>query len=54
MGIRLAADPEFANVSGQFFTSTPGARFLPRARARDDRDYQRALWERSAELVGLA
>lgn len=53
MGVRLATDPDLANVTGRFFTSTPGLRFLPRAPARNDRDYQRALWERSAELVGL-
>lgn len=54
MGLRLATDPSLEGVSGKFFTSTPGMRFLPAVRARRDLDLERRLWERSAELVGLA
>nr|WP_237761649.1 SDR family NAD(P)-dependent oxidoreductase [Mycobacterium kyorinense] len=53
MGVRLVVDPALENVTGQFFTSTPGLRYLPAVRARRNRDYQRRAWERSAELVGL-
>jgi NAD(P)-dependent dehydrogenase (short-subunit alcohol dehydrogenase family) len=54
MGLRLVLDPALVDVTGQFFTSTPGAGLLPTARSRRDRDYQRAAWERTTELVGLA
>ncbi|MGW4244360.1 SDR family NAD(P)-dependent oxidoreductase [Nocardia sp. NPDC004722] len=53
MGIRLTLDPELAGITGRFFTSTPGMRLLPPVRSRSDLDYQRALWERSAEIVGV-
>jgi retinol dehydrogenase 12 len=54
MGLRLVLDPALDGVSGQFFTSTPGARLLPPVAALGDADYQRRLWDRSAELVGLS
>jgi retinol dehydrogenase-12 len=53
MGLRLVLDPALAGVSGQFYTSTPGARLLPSVATRNDARYQRELWDRSAELVGL-
>jgi NAD(P)-dependent dehydrogenase (short-subunit alcohol dehydrogenase family) len=53
MGIRLVLDPALADVSGSFFTSTPGLRFLPQTAARKDVEFQRRAWDRSAELVGL-
>ena len=53
MGIRLVVDPDLEAVSGEFFTSTPGMRFLPTAPALGDADYRRRVWERSAVLVGL-
>lgn len=53
-GIRLVLDAELADTTGAFFTSTPGLRFLPMVRARSDRELQRLVWNRSAELVGLA
>jgi len=53
MAVRLAVDPAFEGRTGGFHSSTPGARFLPENAARRDRDLQRAVWERSAELVGL-
>lgn len=53
MGLRLVLDPSLEDVNGKFFTSTPGAALLPKARSRRDSDYQRKAWERTAELVGL-
>jgi retinol dehydrogenase-12 len=53
MGIRLVVDPDLAGTTGEFFTSTPGARLLPKAGSRKDLDYQRAIWDRTAQLVGL-
>jgi len=53
MGVRLVVDADLDGVSGKFFTSTPGAGLLPSTPARRNEKLQRALWERSAELVGL-
>jgi NAD(P)-dependent dehydrogenase (short-subunit alcohol dehydrogenase family) len=53
MGIRLATDPGLESVSGEFFTSTPGLRFMRTAPSRRDRGFQRDLWERTAEVVGV-
>jgi retinol dehydrogenase 12 len=53
MGVRLAADSALAGVSGEFFTSTPGAGLFPAVAARRDPRLQQALWDRTAELVGL-
>ncbi|RJL21734.1 SDR family NAD(P)-dependent oxidoreductase [Bailinhaonella thermotolerans] len=53
MGVRLATDPKLAHVTGRFFTSTPAARLLPRAGGRGDERLARALWSRTAALVGL-
>ncbi|HSV41425.1 MAG TPA: SDR family NAD(P)-dependent oxidoreductase [Nocardioidaceae bacterium] len=53
MGIRLVVDPALEGVSGQFFTSTPGLRFLPTVPARRDRAYQEEMWRASAAAVGL-
>lgn len=54
MPVRLAADPEFEGRSGGFYTSTRWARLLPIAGQRQDLRLQRAVWERSEQLVGLA
>jgi NAD(P)-dependent dehydrogenase (short-subunit alcohol dehydrogenase family) len=54
MGLRLVLDPALAGTSGRFFTSTPGARLVPAVASRSNVPLQRELWERSAELVGLA
>ncbi|HWN33365.1 MAG TPA: SDR family NAD(P)-dependent oxidoreductase [Pseudonocardia sp.] len=54
MGLRLVLDPALAGVSGRFFTSTPGAGLVPAVASRGDVPLQRRLWDRSAELVGLA
>ncbi|MGI5164888.1 SDR family NAD(P)-dependent oxidoreductase [Spirillospora sp. CA-253888] len=53
MALRLATEPEFADSSGGFYSSTPGARLLPASAARKDRELRRAVWERSAHLAGL-
>jgi NAD(P)-dependent dehydrogenase (short-subunit alcohol dehydrogenase family) len=52
LAIRLAVDPQYEGVTGGFFSSTPGAGLLPPHPARRDRELQRRLWERTAELVG--
>jgi NAD(P)-dependent dehydrogenase (short-subunit alcohol dehydrogenase family) len=51
--LRLAGDPQFARHGGQFHTWMPGARLLPPAPLRFRPELQRAIWERSEELVGL-
>ncbi|MEU9558712.1 SDR family NAD(P)-dependent oxidoreductase [Streptomyces fumanus] len=51
--LRLAGDPRFAVHGGQFHTWMPGARLLPPAPLRFRPGLQRAVWERSEELVGL-
>jgi retinol dehydrogenase 12 len=53
ISVRLAADPSLAGVSGRYFPSTPGSRFLPRVRAARDPQRQRRIWDRTVELVGL-
>jgi retinol dehydrogenase-12 len=53
MTVKLATDPDVAPVSGEFFSSTPGARRLPRVAARGDEALQKRIWERTAELVGI-
>jgi NAD(P)-dependent dehydrogenase (short-subunit alcohol dehydrogenase family) len=53
ISVRLATDPSLAGVSGRFFTSTPGMRFLPPLRASRDAGLQRRIWERTGALVGL-
>ena len=54
MSVRLATDPSLAGVTGRFFTSTPGMRFLPSVRDSRDAGLQRRVWERTSELVGLS
>lgn len=56
MPLRLATDPAMTGpeVSGRFFSSTPGAALLPPVPALADADLRRRLWERTAALVGLA
>jgi NAD(P)-dependent dehydrogenase (short-subunit alcohol dehydrogenase family) len=48
--VRLAAGPDLAGVSGAYFTKQQ--RGTPTEAARDP-DAQRALWERSAALLGI-
>lgn len=54
MGIRLVLDDSLDETTGQFFTSTPGLRFLPVVSARRDRDLQRHIFDRTTQLVGLS
>jgi NAD(P)-dependent dehydrogenase (short-subunit alcohol dehydrogenase family) len=51
--LRLALDEEFEGRSGVFHSSTPGAGLLPVVGALRDPELQRAVWDRSARLVGL-
>ena len=53
MPVRLASDPAFERTTGEFFSSTPGARLIPAHPARRDRALQTELWARTADLVGL-
>ncbi len=53
LAIRMACDTAFAGRTGEFLSSTPGAGLLPTAPARRDRALQAALWDRTADLVGL-
>ena len=53
LALRLALDPQYAGVTGGFFSSTPGAGLLPAHPARRDRELQRRLWDKTAELVDL-
>lgn len=52
ISVRLATDPSLAGVSGRYFPSTPGSRFLPKVRAARDPQLQRRIWDRTVELVG--
>lgn len=52
-GLRLVLDPALDGVTGEFFTSTPGMRFLPPLAALSDYPFQQRIWERSAELTGV-
>jgi retinol dehydrogenase 12 len=52
ISVRLAADLSLAGVSGRYFPSTPGSRFLPRVRAARNADLQCRIWDRTVELVG--
>lgn len=53
LGITLASDPALAEVSGRFFTTTPGMRFLPPTPRSRNAALRREAWEKSAQLVGL-
>jgi NAD(P)-dependent dehydrogenase (short-subunit alcohol dehydrogenase family) len=53
MTVRLATDPGVADVSGRFFSSTPGASVVPLTGAMRDEGTQRRVWERTVALVGL-
>ncbi|MFH8755955.1 SDR family NAD(P)-dependent oxidoreductase [Streptomyces atroolivaceus] len=51
--LRLAGDPSFTTRSGGFYSTVPGAALLPPALHRYRTGLQHAVWERSAELVGI-
>lgn len=52
MSIKLATDPSLAHTTGEFFTSTPGARLIPPVGARKDAELQRRLWDATERWVG--
>lgn len=52
--VRLATDPDLADVTGRFFSSTPGAGFLPTAGIRRGTAVADRVVERTRGLVGLA
>jgi len=51
--VRLATDPDLEDVTGRFYTTTPGMRLLPPVPAMLDTRLQRRIWERTEALVGL-
>ncbi|MER7541420.1 SDR family NAD(P)-dependent oxidoreductase [Spirillospora sp. NPDC127506] len=51
--LRLALDERHEGRTGGFHSSTPGAGLLPVAGALKDPELRRAVWDRSARLVGL-
>ena len=51
--IELATTPRITGGDGGFHTSTPGGRFIPRRRIRDDRAAVRSVYERTCQLVGV-
>lgn len=54
ISVKLATDASLAGVSGRYFPSTPGSRFIPLRPAVRNADLQRRIWNRTEELVGLA
>jgi len=53
ISVKLATDPALAGVSGRYFPSTPGSRFIPLRPAVRNAAIPRRLWERTETLVGL-
>jgi NAD(P)-dependent dehydrogenase (short-subunit alcohol dehydrogenase family) len=53
ISVKLATDPALAGVTGRYFPSTPGSRFIPLRPAVRNEGLQRRVWERTAKLVGL-
>jgi len=49
--LALATDPKYDGVSGQFFSSTPGAGLLPTHPPRKDIALQRDLWAATEALL---
>ena len=54
ISVKLATDPSLAGVTGRYFPSTPGSRFIPLRPAVRSADVQRRVWERTEALVGLS
>jgi retinol dehydrogenase-12 len=52
--VRAATDPSLAGVTGRFFSSTPGAGFLPTSGRRRDPAVAARVYERTREVLGLA
>ena len=53
MTVRLASDPKLADVTGRFFTSTPGLYILPTVPSMRDPAIARRVYERTCALVGV-
>ncbi|MEU5877407.1 SDR family NAD(P)-dependent oxidoreductase [Spirillospora sp. NPDC047279] len=53
MVVRLATEPGFEGRTGGFVASTRAGARLPVVAARRDTTFQRAVWDRSADLVSL-
>jgi NAD(P)-dependent dehydrogenase (short-subunit alcohol dehydrogenase family) len=53
ISVKLATDPSLAGVSGRYFPSTPGSRFIPLRPVVRDAEFQRQVWNRTEALVGL-
>jgi NAD(P)-dependent dehydrogenase (short-subunit alcohol dehydrogenase family) len=54
ISVKLATDPSLAGVTGRYFPSTPGSRFIPLRPAVRDEALHRRIWDRTEELVGLS
>ena len=54
ISVKLATDPSLAGVTGRYFPSTPGSRFIPLRPAVRNAEVQRRVWERTESLVGLS
>jgi NAD(P)-dependent dehydrogenase (short-subunit alcohol dehydrogenase family) len=54
ISVKLATDPALAGVSGRYFPSTPGSRFIPLRPAVRNAELHERIWDRTEELVGLA
>lgn len=53
ISVKLATDPSLAGVSGRYFPSTPGSRFIPLRPVVRNASVQRRIWDRTEALVGL-
>ncbi len=53
MIVRLAGSPELGEVTGRFFSSTPGMGLLPRSGPRRDPAVAARVYERACALVGV-
>jgi hypothetical protein len=52
--VKVASDPALDGVTGRFFSSTPGAGFLPTSSRRSDPDLATKVYERTLGVLGLA
>jgi retinol dehydrogenase-12 len=54
MLVHLAADDDVQGITGRFWSSTPGARFIPAIGPRRNTAIARLVYDRTCELVGVA